>query len=173
MNTYRVKASPHNEDVPALSAMKSENHWLLEHKAGTLSFTGRLLGYASSHRQLHSHALRDVAASLTGRLPHRRCPACRWQEVRIFRVDEPTSPDPRHGLAPYVVHTLGPSVVQGETTFGRVEEALTGHEVIELLTVRMTTREGPFLPAAAARALSQASGLDEGIRDAFENRRVA
>lgn len=162
MATFHIKAIPHNEDIPALEAMRNENQWLLDHKAGTFAFTGRLLGFASSHRAVHNHSL----------LPHanKRCPACRWQEVRLFIVSKE---DEKQGIGPYVVYTLGPSVIQGETTFGRVEEALTPHEVIELLTVRGAQHANPFLPAAAARALSQASGLDEDMRDAFENRRVA
>lgn len=172
MKRLHVHASAFNLDVPAVDALHQDCEWSLEVRDGEmLTVTARLLGFASSRRLEHTHGrtydtgrdhdrpARDAQAS--------RCPACRWFEIRIFRVD-----DTRHP-GPYLVHSLGPSVVTGERTFVRAEFAQTGYEVIELCTVRRGDRGEPYLPAAAARALSQAAGVDRGIQDAYVNRAVA
>jgi hypothetical protein len=126
---------------------------------GTETVTGRLIGYASSHRDRHS------PHPMTHARPGEKCPACRWFEVRIFRL-EPA--DDQRGV--YAVHTQGPSRVPGEIVKCRLVFAQTGYEVIELLTVR---QDSVFLPAASSRALSQAAGLDRGIETAYVNRAVA
>jgi hypothetical protein len=182
MKRLHVHASAFNLDVPAVDALNTENEWDLEVRDGQrMLVVGRLLGFASSRRTDHTHGrtydtgreydrpARDAQAS--------RCPACRWFEIRIFHVSgvdaEPTGEHQSGFPGPYLVHSLGPSVVLGERTFVRAEFARTGYEVIELCTVRRGDRGEPYLPAAAARALSQAAGVDRGIQDAYVNRAVA
>jgi len=126
----------------------------------TVSITGKLIGYASSHRDRHNPHTGDFAAR------GEKCSACRWFECRIFRVD------PRHSRGNnYAVHTQGPSLVPGEFVKCRIAFAQTGYEVIELLTVRQSN--SVFLPAASSRAIAQAAGLDRDIETAYINRAVA
>jgi hypothetical protein len=175
MKTFNVDAGPDNPDIPALEAMRNDNEWVLETRGGeTIHITGRLLGYGSSRRQEHTHGVTYESGHRTHNRSARngqanRCPACRWFEVRILRVTRLTDATPN----PYLVHTLGPSVVPGERTFVRADFAVTGFEVIELCTVRQGERGEPYVPAAAARALSQAAGLDRDIQEAYVNRAVA
>lgn len=165
MREFYVEASPDNPDIPALEAMRNENMWVLENREGEANtrVVGRLLGFGSSQRADHTHGRGG------GEPSRRRCPACRWFEIRILRVSEQSQATP----GPYLVHTLGPSTVPGERTFVRSEFAVTAYEVIELCTVRQGERGEPYMPAAAARALSQAAGVDDAIQDAYVNRAVA
>jgi hypothetical protein len=71
----------------------------------------------------------------------------------------------------YVVHTVGESVVPGETRLSRISPTPSAYEVIELLTVRRREQE-PFIAAQSSRALAQAAELDDGLRDAYINRAV-
>lgn len=174
MERFIVRAGPDNQDLPALQAMKHENHWVLETRAGNAEIVGRLLGYGSSRRSEHTH---KNALGVLGR-GHEptRCPACRWYEVRVFCATQILDVPPLEAepvLGDYVIHTLGPSLIDGEVTYSRVEFAQTGFEVIELCTVRRGDRGEPYLPAPAARALSQAAGVDRVIQDAYVNRAVA
>lgn len=117
-------------------------------------FEGALIGASSSRGDEHSHAA-DYA------LRGSRCSACRW-----FSVDIYVRPD-----GSYVVHTVGDTVVPGERRFSRVSETTSGYEVVELLTVRKPGNE-PFITAQSARALAQASSVDDGVRDAYVDRAV-
>lgn len=168
MQTFHIEASPHNVEIPALEAMRNDNHWVLDRRIGEnpIRVTGRLLGFGSSRRTDHNHPIaRDIVPRTST-----RCPACRWFEVRILRISDS---DEFLADVPYIVHTLGPSLIPGERTFVRANFAVTGFEVIELCTVRQGDRGEPYMPAGAARALSQAAGVDRDIQDAYVNRAVA
>lgn len=123
---------------------------------------GRLIGFASSHRDEHSHPGHDFAPQLSPDTQRRQhCNACRWFEVRIIRDVDGT----------YAVHTMGPSVIPGDITLCRLARTESPWEVVELLTVR---RDGSVtLPGHSARALAQAALVDEGISTAYVNRAVA
>jgi len=124
----------------------------------SVELTGQLIGYASSQRFRHSNHPNTHAAK------GEKCPACRWFEARIFRLQE-SNPS---GV--YAVHTQGPSLVPDEIVKCRLSYAQSGYEVVELLTVRRVNEI--FLPAASSRALSQAAAFDEGIETAYVNRAV-
>lgn len=140
------------------------------------TFVGVRLGHGSSERDQHNHET-DFA-------PRRvRCSACRWFEVAIYRrysltgVDLETDPNrpqtyPVEPVAhDYVVHTVGVSIVPGETRLSRISVTESAFEVVELLTVRKSD-EDAFITAQSARALAQASDLDDGVREAYVNRAV-
>lgn len=148
----------------------------------TFDFLGKPLGVGSSQQDDHRH---DVARD---RYAPRgvRCSACRWFEVAIYRryvtegIDLKTDPkrpkiyqldSPEPG--DYVVHTIGASIVPGETRLSRITPTDSPFEVIELLTVR--PRDGdqqPWIPAQSARALAHAAEFDDGLREAYVNRAV-
>lgn len=121
---------------------------------GAVLVEGRLLGFATSHRESHNH--------FPGETPGggRPCSACRWVEIRILRDTDDT----------YVVSTVGHSVLEGETTRSRVIFTDSAFEILEVLTDRRnhTTR----LPNVAARAVAIAAANDDDIRDAYINRAV-
>lgn len=138
--------SPNREDVG------SKGTWVLQSdQPPELMVQGRFIGWSTSHSNRHTHEWAW-------------CSACRWSEFRIFAPVD----------GGYVVHYTGLSDKPGETTRYRYEEALTAHEVVEIMTTRRSRgeRRDVFLSAPAARLLSQAASFDEGIRDAFENRAV-
>lgn len=119
------------------------------------TFTGTLLGEASSKYESHNHDEKYVSQST-----QIRCSACRWQEVRLYKTH----------TGKYIVYTVGKTVIAGERDFIRLRETTSAFEIIELLTVRRTAKT--FLPVPAARALAQASQYDDDIRDAYVNRAV-
>ena len=145
----------------------------------TFGFLGKPLGVGSSRQDDHRH---DVARD---RYAPRgvRCSACRWFEVAIYRryvtegIDLETDPkrpriypvDPEPG--DYVVHTIGASIVPGETRLSRITPTDSPFEVIELLTVRKRD-DDPWIPAQSARALAHAAEFDDGLREAYVNRAV-
>ena len=168
---YRIRMGPSNRDElsqPALELLQKDQIWQLEDRDGFSSFTGQLLGFASSQREEHSHPTdsRDLTAQ---RLFAGRCAACRWSEIYIFRVIAGDGP----AMGRYCVYTLGPSIVQGETTRGRIRWASSGYEVMELCTVRRGDRGEPWLPAAHSRALAMAADTDARVEQAYVNRAVA
>ena len=116
-----------------------------------LLVAGRFVGWSSSKSTRHTHEWAW-------------CSGCRWSEFRLFVRD----------TGGFVIHYTGVSDKPGEVTRLRYEEAITAHEVVEILTTRRSRdgRRDVFLSAPAARLLSQAASFDEAIRDAFENRAV-
>lgn len=135
---------------------------------------GRLLGFASSHREVHDHAVTYDAEGrpLSFAAPRERCSACRWFEVRLFDVEHELSAggEPVDRRARYLILTSGMSVVPGEVEMRRASWTDSGYEVVELLTQRRGER--PFLPAPSARVLAQASAWNDDIRDAYVDRAV-
>ena len=164
---YRIRMGPDNAHVVDESPDGRESAvWQLETRDGFLQITGRLLGSATSQRVDHSH---NVAGLITEPRGVARCAACRWSEIYIFRVEAGDGPP----NSQYLVYTLGPSIVAGEKTFANARFASSGHEVMELCTVRKGDRATPFLPASHARALAMASDVDGRIENAYVNRAVA
>jgi hypothetical protein len=158
-----------------------------------LRLRGRLLGFTTSERDEHSHPTgyeNDDITPTHPTPPGTRCSACRWFEARILAVEaeltdactcagpnaHPTAGhEPHCGQEPprarYLVLTYGRSRVPGETDKRRAAWTDSSFEVIELLTQR--DGGGAFLPAAAARVLSQAAAWDADIQDSYVNRAVA
>jgi hypothetical protein len=163
-----IKAGPSNK---ALLGTGNEifrlDDWRLESRTGVHALRGELIGMGSSQRDDHSHIGDDVIMGRGGPHTTPRCTACRWSEIYIFKtVGHPTAER-------YVVYTLGPSVIPGETTRANVRNASSGFEVVELATVRRGDRGAPFLPAAHARAIAMAASVDDDIAEAYVNRAVA
>lgn len=121
-------------------------------------FAGRYLGLSSSRRERHNHGSTAHVGS------GGRCSACRWTESRIFRSTE----DDR-----YLVHTVGRSLVPGETDRIKARWLLTPYEVVAYFVQRPEGGGRPFLTSPADMVLAQAAGHDEDLRDAYENRAVA
>lgn len=172
---YRIRMGPDNASVlENLPPGRESTAWQLETRDGFTQITGRLLGFATSQRHDHSHSISSVGfedaepgAAARGR--NARCAACRWSEIYIFHVSGGDGPP----TGQYLVYSLGPSIVRGEKTFANARWAASGHEVMELCTVRKGDRAVPFLPAAHARALAMASDVDGRIENAYVNRAVA
>lgn len=166
---YRIRMGPDNGSILDESPGGRESAvWQLETRDGFAQITGRLLGAATGQRPGHTHTATDGPNSQVpfGRT---RCAACRWSEIYIFRVEAGDGPP----NSQYAVYTLGPSIVHGERTFANLRWASSGHEVVELCTVRKGDRATPFLPAAHGRALAMASDVDGRIENAYVNRAVA
>jgi len=126
------------------------------------------VGYATT--QLSRHVNHDGADHAP---PKVKCPACRWSELRLFRV---------HGAGQqrYILHHTGGSRVPGEVFLFRYDEAFSAREVIELLTIRPNPDQAsddhrartPFITRPGARLLAMAAGFDDEIRRAYDNRRI-
>lgn len=161
-----------------------------------LEFSGRLIGYATSARDDHTHQTHDpVTGESRFVRDGDRCSACRWFEVRIFTVlclyvthctcgagDD--APDEQHSVGTdgrppcgevtpdgrYLVVTYGMTVVPGERPKRRSVWTNSAFEIIEILTQRNAGKS--FLPATSGRVIAQAAASDDDIRDAYVNRAV-
>lgn len=140
----------------------------------------RFLGVGSSHTDRHMNHTGDEQFVRKGV----RCNACRWFEARIFRelnlppgiddvskITDPTDVE----LGDYVIHYAGMSVVDNEVPFCRYETHKSPYAVIESMTTRRTTENGPvvFLAKPAAHSLAAAVEFDAKLRVAYENRAVS
>lgn len=146
----------------------------------------RFLGVGSSHTDRHANHAIDGHGDVIERFVKKgvRCNACRWFEARIFRElvlpegveDVAQVADPADvELGDYVIHYAGMSVVDGEVPFCRSESTPSAYAVIESMTTRRTTENGPvvFLAKPAAHALAAAVEFDGKLRSAYENRAVS
>lgn len=123
--------------------------------------------------QLSRHANHDDSDHAP---PGVKCPACRWSELRLFRVNGTAA-----GTQRYILHHTGGSRVPGEVFLFRYDEAFSAREVVELLTVRphpdqldaAGRQRTPFITRPGARLLAMAAGHDDAIRDAYDRRRVS
>lgn len=141
----------------------------------------RYLGGGSSHTERHQDHRGQVW------IPKgTRCNACRWFEARIFRelelpdgvdrIENLTDADrDRVRLGDYVIHYAGMSIVEGEVPFCRYETTPSPHVVIESMTTRRNTENGPvvFLAKPSAHALAAAAAFDVQLHDAYINRAVS
>lgn len=165
INNDEVRGAPNRAADSSLNTLDTTRDrnlpWTLRTPEKTISVVGQLLGHASSHRENHTHE--------TGTVPHRgwKCSACRWFEVTIIKLHEVDAE--LHGGV-YAVSTEGHSIIPGEIILCRVMFLNSPYEMIEILTARHNGNV--FLPAPAARALAQASDIDEKICDAYLNRAV-
>lgn len=127
----------------------------------TVTFRGVPIGDASSERGEHrGHPTTQWAPKKV------KCSACRWLEVTIFLRAE----------GGYVIHAVGISDVPDEVDYVRLWQTDSAFEAVELLTVRRPKPGGEtimFMPLPHARALAQASTVDDDIREAYVNRAVA
>ena len=132
----------------------------------TETFMGDFIALASTYRPEHFRHPNTEYMDVTSGL---KCNRCRWFELRIFY---------NHVDSCYVLHFAGRTIVPGEIQRFRVDRAVSAYEVIEILSAKTShgrqpgNSEGPYLTAPALRALSQAAGFDDDIRDAFNARRA-
>jgi hypothetical protein len=140
-------------------------HWTIDtdEHGSRHEFFARLIGFSSSEKHRHNHIDGRPDSTI-------RCGACRWQETRIFLLDEK---DHAYHGGKFAVHTLGVSILPGERVRARLEFVNTGFEVIEILTVRKGEHAAPYIPGASARALAMAAAYDRDLKDAYVNRAVA
>src|SRR5262245_35516419 len=143
---------------PVPTAKEPSRTWKIRDTENHIrEFDGKLIGSASSRQLTHRHPANDTTA-------FKKCSACRWFEIRLFRTDDDL----------YVVQTSGCSTIATEETWYRYTSTPSAYEVIEILTVRKNNdeRELPhaFLPVPSARALAMAAGLDPAIEKAWNNR---
>ncbi len=134
---------------------------------GVVVVRGYVLGQSSSQRDQHNHPPGVQPLDEGGR---RRCAACRWLETLI--IEELDESKPR-----YVIHTVGRSVVPGESDRPRLVRTDSASEVVETLHVsrRRLAGDGPeetFIPRPSLLALAQAADSDVDLRDAYRARRV-
>jgi hypothetical protein len=84
----------------------------------------------------------------------------RWFEINIYRK--------RDGS--YVVHTIGMSLIDGESPLVRIIMTTSAFEIISVLVVNHNNKT--YIPRQSDRALAQAAHWDDDIRDAYINRAV-
>ena len=186
MDHFRVEASANNRDpvfrtqTRAIDELNVFAFWSVDTdtNGSRREFTAKLIGFSSSEKQNHNHPVSDAhhrehvsGGRQVGKSAAMiRCGACRWQETRIFLLDE--KDHVYHG-GKFAVHTLGVSILPGERVRARLEFVNTGFEVVELLTVRKGEHAAPYIPGASARALAMAAAHDRDLKDAYVNRAVA
>ncbi len=129
-------------------------------------FNGDFLGLGSTFRPTHfRHPHSTFMESGSGL----KCNRCRWFELRIFYDNDQTG---------YLLHFAGRSMVPGEIQRYRFERALTAYELIEIMSGKAAHGQQsrndpdfvPHLTAPGRRALSQAAGFDDDIKDAYKDR---
>lgn len=143
----------------------------------------RFLGLGTSHTPNHTdHRTRRHDPSEWVRRGE-RCNACRWFEARIFReLELPAGvtsldqlDDPAQArLGSYIVHNAGMSIVPNEVALYRYEMTKSPYMVVELMTTRRVTEDGPqvFLAKPSAHALASAAEFDAALREAYLDRAV-
>lgn len=144
--------------------------------AGTeheLTFTGQRLAFETSRRDQHAHHPQRI-----GHPGDRKCHACRWLEVAIYRrflpgekVTLEVGLDLTTTETDYVLHTVGGTTVPGERQLIRVVATPSAHELLELLTVRKDPGE-PFIAVQSLRALARAATFDPDVEAAYVNRAI-
>lgn len=143
--------------------------------AGTeheLTFTGQRLAFETSRRDQHAHHPQRI-----GHPGDRKCHACRWLEVAIYRRLDVDPGLLVEGVTPvdvevdYVLHTVGGTTVPGERQLIRVVTTPSAHELLELLTVRKDPGE-PFIAVQSLRALARAATFDPDVEAAYVNRAI-
>lgn len=146
---------------------------LAEGTEDELTFTGQRLALETSRRDQHTHHPTRI-----GHPGDRKCHACRWLEVAIYRrfnVDDVISLEPDLMLtavdSDYVLHTIGGTTVPGERQLVRVATTPSAHELLELLTVRKNPQD-PFIAAQSLRALARAARFDSEVENAYVNRAI-
>lgn len=157
----------------------------LPQRRGRLEFLGVLLAEVSTRADEHVELVHPPGRHAA---PGDRCSACRWSEVRVYRVTaavgvcgdcraaeatrtDPRSPDPRPSFG-WVVETVGGSSVPGETARTRAVHVHEPRRVVSTLVQQRTDRNGDvldaFIPTFARRALDEAADEDPALADAVD-----
>ena len=160
---------------PGLDDVGRTGAWNLPVDDGkdAIAFEGKFLGFADSRRARHElagrrPAVHDVVDGKPYARPGERCGACRWFEVRIFRVGRD---EPEHA-GNFVIHYTGATVVPDEVNRSRVAYADGGHALIEQAVSRNLEEQRVFITPPMARALAMAAKYDADAEHAWVNRAV-
>lgn len=154
--------TPHLNDYPMAQS------WTLPTRDGDYTFYGILLGYGSSHHEVHRFH-RDTTYQVKG---GRACSACRWIETRIFveLASAITEADVVNTSVPsivrYIAYTQGKTLIPDEFTKCRLFKANKPEDLVDSLVVIKT--EQIFLPRASERALFMASKFSEPLKLAHD-----
>lgn len=152
--------------LPPYTRVGAVDRWALPSGDAIIEIYGQFLGFGSSQGDRHAtwHPTSGYARS------DQKCWACRWSEPRLFSVKTQDPSEPTLGR--YLIHYAGVSIVPGEVTLSKHVWAMTGYEVVEIMTTRRTG-VAPYLHPTAARVLSQAAAFDDEINEAYINRAVS
>lgn len=150
------------EETTTIELKPTTRNYVLDTPDGQYEYENlQLLGYATSQRDQHrNHDLADFMPANNG-----RCSACRWFEIRIFRVTDPITVGGQ-----YIVHTYGRTIIPGEIELCRLYVTSSPHEIIEFLTVHKNGYV--FVPVASIHALAQAAHWDSEIEKAYLSAQV-
>lgn len=166
-----------NEVVPAVLSIEPQTIEIPTPTGSTIIYAARL-AFATSEQPRHNHAIdrppmrNPTKPEFDGEPTYRRCSACRWFEIEIYRLHGQSAVEAGRGV--YLVHKTGRSVVDSETSLHTLVYTNSPYEVIEILTVRKrgVNAHQAFLPVPSARALALAAGYDADIREAYLDRAV-
>lgn len=179
--------------LPSRHELGHTRRWFLPLQEEDYYITvARFIGFGTSHTDNHwDHPVGEyVGVDASGK--PKRCNACRWFEIRIFRefadgFTVPSNAEPHElsrlyaeafqedQLGDYVVYKVGASIVPGEVPYCRYDLISSPHEVVESLTVRKVDDGGPrtFITKPSAVALSSGAKFDEELEYAWTNRAVS
>jgi hypothetical protein len=141
--------------LPLMEENGRQGSWsVTSHDGASVIITGRFLGMGTSHRPEHkNHPDQDYAPQGV------HCSTCRWTETRLFRGTD----------GPYYLVRCGASDVPGEQDRIHVLSVGSPLEVVEAMAVTDRATKKPVLSPVARRALAQAAGNSEALRDAYLN----
>lgn len=128
-------------------------------KNTTHHFSGMLLVFSTTKVDEHS----DIAHLGGARIPMARCSACRWTELALYRQDEQGE-----NAAGWVLHSIGRSVVPGETDRPWFRVVTDPREVVSAMLQRDSSTGQKHIPSYAKRALDEASDLDDNLADVVD-----
>lgn len=117
----------------------------------TIDVDGTFLGVASARQDKHNHAGEHAPQG-------RRCPACRWYEPRIFKIE---------GNGKYLLYTLGCSDLPDEIDVPRYRYATDAFEAIFNMATHDAEKNARFLTTPARLMFLMAAEHDEAIADAL------
>lgn len=126
-------------------------HLPLMGNSQALDVSGTFLGVASARQDKHNHPGRFAPRD-------RRCPACRWYEPRIFRIE---------GNRKYLLYTLGCSDMPGEIDVPRYRYAADAFEAVFNMATHDAEHNTRFLTTPAKMMFLMAAEHDEAIADAL------
>lgn len=139
------------ELYPQPDEVGESDTWHLPLAHETLDLSGTFLGVASARQDKHNHPGKFAPKG-------RRCPACRWYEPRIFRVD---------GNGKFLLYTLGCSDIPGEIDVPRYRYATDAHEAIFNMATHDPEKNTRFLTTPARMMFLMAAEHDPSIAEAL------
>lgn len=117
----------------------------------TIDIGASFLGVASARQDKHNHPGDHAPKG-------RRCPACRWYEPRIFKIE---------GTGKYLLYTLGCSDIPGEIDVPRYRYATDAFEAIFNMATHDPEKQVRFLTTPARMMFLMAAQHDPAIADAL------